>query len=578
MKEVIGIDLGTTYSAAAYLNDGQPVMIDLGEGEESIPSVVSFFNGEPIVGEKALQQENAMNAVRRIKRSMGTEYKIEIEQREYSPEEISAFILKEIKRRAEKALGSEIKDVVITVPAYFNDNQRQSTKNAGRIAGLNVMRIINEPTAASLSYGINADEDMIVVVYDLGGGTFDVSVLNVGEGVFEVMSTAGDNQLGGEDFNRRIEELVIEKFKEETNIDISGDPLAALKITEGVEKCKRELSEKKSARLHVPFIAADEEKIHDVDFMLSRGEFENLIQDYIDRTIELTKQAVQDAEIQLGEVDRVVLVGGSSRIPKVRSEVEKLFGLKIEDGHDPELVVAQGAAIQAGIVHGQVSDVVLVDVTPMSLGIEVEDGYFVPIIERNTPIPTSAKRLFTNVGDNQQRVDVHVLQGESMHSKNNVSLGKFQLENIRRCRKGEARIEVNFELDVNGILKVSAMDKDVQTERGITIKNTAQLDDDKIKKMIEKHEKAYQSEIENRSRLTELLRLKTRAEFLADNITRLIPVAYRDSMLADEVKNAMKKVSKAVDKLDLETVQACVSDLEYSLGELRTGNFMLSEK
>ncbi|OHD54286.1 MAG: hypothetical protein A2Y33_16575 [Spirochaetes bacterium GWF1_51_8] len=579
MAKLVGIDLGTTFSAIAYLNEkGKPGVIEFDNGKKTMPSVVAFDGEEIVIGETAQRSEYAASAIRRIKRKMGTDHSAELNGRKYSPEEISAFVLKEIKNRAEEAIGEKIKDVVITVPAYFNDNQRQATKNAGKIAGLNVLRIINEPTAASLAYGIKEDDDINVAVYDLGGGTFDVSVLNVADGIFEVISTAGDNQLGGEDFTRRIQDVITKKFTDETGIELSTDPLAMSKLYDAVETAKIELSAKNSARVKVPFITADEKGTHDIDFELTRGEFEKLISDYIERTIELTKQAVSDGKLGIDEIDRVILVGGSSRIPLVHKRVQELFGKSPDCTLNPEEVVAMGAAIQAGIVQGDLSGIVLVDVTPMSLGIEVENGYFVPIIERNTPIPTSAKRIFTTVADNQKSVDITIFQGESMYVENNITLGKFRLEGVRHAPKGDPRIEVTFELDVNGILNVRAMDLDSESAQGITIVNDSRLTDEQLQKLKEHHLKNYNEEIRKRKHLTTVLKQKTKAESIAAKIENSIPPAYRDSLIREEIAELLRSVEEAVVEIDVRKIEEAIDGLEFIYTELKAGNYQSSEK
>jgi molecular chaperone DnaK len=579
MAKMVGIDLGTTFSAIAYLDEsGRPGMIEFDNGKKTLPSIVAYDGEEIVVGESAQRNEFASTAIRRIKRKMGTEHSAELNGRKYTPEEISAFILKEIKNRAEEALGDKIKDVVITVPAYFNDNQRQATKNAGKIAGLNVLRIINEPTAASLAYGISENDDLNIVVYDLGGGTFDISVLNVADGIFEVISTAGDNELGGEDFTRRIQDVIVKKFKDETGIDLTTDPLAMSKLYDAVESAKIELSAKESARVKVPFITADEKGTHDVDFELRRDEFEKLISDYIERTITLTKQAVSDGKLELSEIDKVILVGGSSRIPMVRRSVNELFGKTPECSLNPEEVVARGAAIQSGIVQGDLSGIVLVDVTPISLGIEVENGYFVPIIERNTPIPTSAKRIFTTVVDNQKSVDISIFQGESMYVSNNITLGKFRLEGIRQTRKGDPRIEVTFELDVNGILNVRAMDLDSESAQGITIVNDTRMTEDQLQKMKENHQKNFGPEIKKRKHLTNVLKMKTKAESIAVKIENAIPPAYRDHLIREEVAEILRTVEEAVIEIDVKKMESAIGGLEFIFTELKAGSYTDSEK
>lgn len=571
MSKIIGIDLGTTYSAVAYLDNTKPVVITHKDGKKNIPSVVSIQGNSVVVGELALKQEYILSAIKRIKRQMGTSHRMDIDGKSYSPEAISAFILKEIKTRAEDALGEEVKDAIITVPAYFNDNQRQATKNAGKIAGLNVLRIINEPTAAALAYGVDPDIDQNIVVYDLGGGTFDISVLNLGDGIFEVMSTAGDNRLGGEDFNTRLENVIIDKFKSETGIDLADDPLAVSKLSDAVEIAKIELSSKKKAKIHIPFITANENGPLDIDFTITRNEFQKMIDDYIIRTIELTKQAIIDGNLEIGDIDKIILVGGSSRIPYIRAKVKSLFAKEPDFEINPGEVVAMGAAIQGGIVQGDVNGIVLVDVTPMSLGIEVEKGYYVPVIERNTPIPIAARRIFTTVVDGQKNVDVHVLQGESMHSENNISLGKFRLEGVRSAGRGDPRIEVTFELDVNGILNVTAMDVDSQNAQGITIVNDNRMDNEEVQRLQKEHLKNYKKDIESRKKLHSVLKLKTKAEYLVSQIENIVPPAYRQNLIKDEINEILTRVDSAVDEINLEKIQSAVNGLEFIVNELKAG-------
>lgn len=572
MAGMIGIDLGTTNSAVSILKDGKAVVIQDDFGV-TIPSVVCVSEEEMISGYEALKLERFYpnSTVKRIKRKMGTDQHLEFFGREYTPEEISAAILKNLKNRAEVILGEIVRDVVITVPAYFNDNQRQATKIACEIAGLRVIRMVNEPTAASLAYGIREDEDLNIVVYDLGGGTFDVSLLNIGEGIFEVLATAGNNELGGEDFNARLVDTVLNKFFEETEIDLREDPLALTKVEEAVEKAKIALSEQSSVKIQVPFITADEKGVRDLDLTITRETFERLIEDYVNQTIELTREVVKDAHLNLDQVDRVILVGGSTRIPLVQSKLHELFGIAPDTSLNPEEVVAMGAAIQGGVVQGDVSGIVLVDVTPMSLGIEVEDGYFVPIIERNSPIPTSAKRVFTTVANNQRNVDVHILQGESMHAANNISLGKFRLEGVRQALKGEARIAVTLELDVNGILNVTAEDVDTKNVQGITIVNNTRVDQEEIRELKAHHEKTYRKDIQKRVLLNQVLKLKTRAENLSSRIEELVSEDSRRELLNAELQEVMEKVPTYVKKLNRDALQETVDNLEFMYHEIKSG-------
>ncbi len=577
MPRIIGIDLGTTFSALAYLEQGKAVMIEDEEGRRSQPSVVAFSPEDIKAGEDALHQNLDARIVRRIKRKMGTDYRFRFQDKEFSPEEISALIIRRLVEVAEQNLGEKIRDAIITVPAYFNDNQRQATKYAGEIAGLNVLRIINEPTAASLAYGIKGDQETKIVVFDLGGGTFDVSILRISEGIYEVVSTAGDNNLGGEDFTERIITLLVDRFKEETGIDLREDPLAGQQLYEAVEKAKKELSSQDNTRIHIPFITADESGPRDIDFILKREEFERLIHDYIKRSLELTTQAVEEGQLTLQDIDRIILVGGSSRIPYVQQEVTRLFGKRPDCDLNPEEVVAMGAAIQGGIIEGEIDDIVLVDVTPMSLGIEVENGYFVPVIERNTPVPTAARRIFTTVVDAQRSVDIHVLQGESMYVQNNVSLGKFRLDGLPQSHKGTPRIEVKFELDVNGILHVTAMDVESSHAQGITIVNESRLSEKEMKKLQEEHVKNYHQEIEKRGLLSQVLRLKTKADTIASRLEKLTPSQYFRSLLRQELSEVRLLLQEGVQELDIRKVQEALETLEFMKQELKAGNYHKEE-
>ncbi len=578
MSRVIGIDLGTTYSAVAYLkDDGTPEVIPDRRGNRTLPSVVTILEDAVLAGESARGAEltHPETTLRRVKRKMGTDHQYSAFGRAYSPEEISSYIIKKLRDRAEDFLGETVRDAVITVPAYFNDNQRQATKNAGSLAGLNVLRILNEPTAASLAYGIQSGDgegaDRSVVVYDLGGGTFDVSVLSVGDGVFEVLSTAGDNSLGGEDFNRRIAGIVTQKFKEETGIDLNADPLAVVKLSQAVEQAKIELSQRKSARVRIPFITADARGPKSLDFELTRAEFERMIADYIARSTELCRLALSDAGMDAKQVDRIVLVGGSTRIPAIRDSVRKLFGKEPETGIDPDEVVARGAAIQGAVIQGGLDGIVLVDVTPMSLGIEVENGYFVPIIERNCPVPTVARRVFTTVCDRQKSVDVHILQGESLKSANNVSLGNFRLEGVRSAPKGEPRIEVTFELDVDGILSVRARDADTQSVQSVSISQRGRLSETELERLRDEHLRSFEDDLKKRGALNTVLLLKTKADAILSKIDRVIPPAYQAGFLKDELEEIAGRVNRAVRDLDASEMESVILRLDFIRGELTAG-------
>ncbi len=576
MGKVIGIDLGTTFSAVACLTEkGKPQIITDRHGNKTMPSIIAFGENGILTGQAASNKELTApeSVVKRIKRKMGTDYKFSYQGREYSPEELSSYIIKELKQQAEEYLHTKVNDAIITVPAYFNDNQRQATKTAGKLAGLNVLRIINEPTAASLSYGIEPGDDVNIIVYDLGGGTFDVSVLNVAEGVFEVIATAGDNNLGGEDFNKRIMDVLLSNFKKENGIDLSEDPLAMAKIYGAVEKAKIELSTQEKARIFLPFVTADEKGPKNIDFELNRSEFEELINDYAGRTIELCSQAVSDAGLKIKNIDKVIMVGGSSRIPLFHKKLEGLFGQKAEGVLNPEEVVACGAAIQGGIVGGDVSGVVLVDVTPLSMGIEVENGYFVPIIERNTPIPTSARRVFTTISDNQKNVDIHVMQGESMYSRNNISLGKFRLEGIRNALKGEPRIEVNFELDVNGILLVNAMDLDTKNTQQVTIVNENRMSDRELERIQKEYIEKFDQEIKKRDVLDTILKLKTKAESMITKLDHVLPPVYKKALLKNEIDEIQRTISQSVKELDPNKIERSIERLDFLMNESLAGSY-----
>jgi molecular chaperone DnaK len=570
MSKAIGIDLGTTFSSVAYLENGKSFVIPDREGRKTTPSLVTFTEDGVFVGWEAAKNELKYpdSTIRQIKRKMGTSEKIKINEKLFSPEEISAFILKHIKKQAEDFLGEKVKEAVITVPAYFNDNQRQATKIAGELAGLEVLRIINEPTAAALAYDINGKEESKVVVYDLGGGTFDVSILCISDGVFEVVATCGDNRLGGEDFNKRLVDVIKQKFFDETKIDIATDPLAMLKLSEEVEKAKIALSSMEKTRIYIPFITADKDGPKNLDFEITRKEFEALITDYIEKTIELCREALNDAALDVSEIDRIILVGGSSKIPLVREKVKDFFKKDPQTSIDPKEVVAKGAAIQAGIIQGEKSGIVLVDLIPLSLGIEVENGYFVPIIERNSPIPISAKRIFTTVMDYQKAVDINIYQGESMYAKNNIHLGNFRLEGIREAKKGEPRIEVTFEIDVNGILNVSAMDLDTRNLQKITIQNKSILSKDEIEAIQKEHVIKYSEEISKRKNLYEVMRLKTYSENLIDKIKSALPPAHYGMLVEEELDELSRQIKKYEEELNSEELKKQIERLEFIYNEI----------
>ena len=485
MGKIIGIDLGTTNSCAAVLEAGAPKIIPNPEGGRTTPSVVAFKKSEKIVGDAAKRQAlTNPNTVISIKRKMGTKEKVELEGKKYTPEEISAMILSYIKDYAESYLGEKVDKAVITVPAYFNDAQRQATKNAGKIAGLEVERIINEPTAAALSYGLEKEEGQTILVYDLGGGTFDVSILELGDGVFEVKSTAGNNKLGGDDFDNRIIDYIVKEFKKENGVDLSKDKMAMQRLKEEAEKAKKNLSGMVSTQISAPFIAKgdDGEPLH-LDMELTRAKFEDLISDLVESTLDPVKKAIKDAKIKKEDINKVILVGGSTRVPLVYETVTKELGKEPSREVNPDEAVAMGAAIQGGVLGGDVSGIVLLDVTPLSLGVETLGGVMTTLIPRNTTIPTSKSEVFSTAADNQPGVDIHVLQGDRPMAADNKTLGNFRLDNIPPAPRGVPQIEVKFDIDANGIVNVSAKDLGTGKEQSITITASTNLTDEEIEKL-----------------------------------------------------------------------------------------------
>ena len=557
MSKIIGIDLGTTNSAVAVLEGNESKIIPNPEGNRTTPSVVAFKNGEIQVGEVAKRQAvTNLNTISSIKRHMGdASYKVEIEGKQYTPQEISAMILQYLKGYAEEYLGEKVEKAVITVPAYFNDAQRQATKDAGRIAGLEVERIVNEPTAAALAYGLDkVDHEEKILVFDLGGGTFDVSILELGDGVFDVLSTSGDNHLGGDDFDNKIIEFLVAEFKRDNGIDLSQDKMAMQRLKDAAEKAKKDLSGVTSTQISLPFITAGEAGPLHLEVTLTRAKFDQLTLDLVERTKEPVRRALSDAGLSASEIDQVILVGGSTRIPAVVEAVRKETGKEPNKSVNPDEVVAMGAAIQGGVISGDVKDIVLLDVTPLSLGIETMGGVFTKLIDRNTTIPTSKSQVFSTAADNQPAVDVHVLQGERPMAADNKTLGRFQLTDIPAAPRGVPQIEVTFDIDKNGIVNVRAKDLGTGKEQTITIKSSSGLSDEEIERMVKDAEanaeadKKRKEEVDLRNEVDQLI-------FTVDKTLKEL----EGKVDAEDVKKAetaRDELKAAVEVNDLEAMKA----------------------
>jgi molecular chaperone DnaK len=561
-EKILGIDLGTTNSCMAIMEGGKSTIIPNGEGGRTTPSVVGFTkDGERLVGSLAKRQSitNPAGTVLSVKRGMGSDKKYTISGKTYTPQEISAMILQKLKTDAEAYLGETISKAVITVPAYFNDSQRQATKDAGKIAGLDVLRIINEPTASALAYGIDKEDDRTIVVYDLGGGTFDVSILTLGDGVFEVQATAGDNQLGGDDFDQRVVDYLVDEFKKSSGIDLTTDPMAMQRLRDAAENAKIELSQTQKTNVNLPYITTDSSGPKFLDIDLTRAKFEQLISDLVDKTIKPLKQALSDAGIDASKIDHVLLVGGSTRVPLVQEKVRAVLTKEPDKGINPDECVALGAAIQGGVLSGETSDIVLLDVAPLTLSIETLGGIATPLIERNTTIPTKKSQIFSTAADNQTSVEIHVVQGERKLAADNFTLGKFQLTGIPPAPRGIPQIEVTFDIDSNGIINVSAKDLGSGNEQAIAIKGNKKLSDDEIERMVNDAKK-FEEEDNKKKEEIELRNTADMAIFSAEKLLK-DSAEQIDAEDKEKIEAGIEKTKSALTDGDSETIKTEVEAL-----------------